>query len=80
MTELPPSQRQRIFDATFSGPTPTQWFNQGATDARAGKPQLSRNPDYARGFIMGLALVERDAEELRITTAGAVVEVDGVRL
>lgn len=45
--------RENRLSFMFSGPAPTVLREQGLKDARAGKPPLSRDSNYRRGYELG---------------------------
>lgn len=54
--ETTPTQRARALQMRFSGATQTQLREYGIRDFRAGRPRLSSNPDYRRGYQIGRRL------------------------
>lgn len=48
--ETTPTKERLMHDALFGGPAPSLLREQGATDCRARKPRLSRDPSYVRGY------------------------------
>jgi len=51
----------------FAGPPSTLKREQGLKDARAGKPPLSRDEDYRRGYDLGQDFADDDSVKRRRT-------------
>lgn len=54
--ETTPTERAQALQMRFSGAAPTLMREYGIRDFRAGKPRLSTDPSYRRGYQLGRQL------------------------
>lgn len=54
--ETTPTERARALQMRFSGATPTLMREYGIRDFRTGRPRLSSDTDYRRGYKLGRRL------------------------
>ncbi len=64
--------RSSFFTDIYAGPEPGVRREAGINDARRGKPRLSNDRDYLKGYELGLRLKPNETEP-------ATTEVDGPR-